>query len=344
MKLSDRALGYISLLALICIFASISYGMYKAHHEESFTALVDFDELGTLQPEDVVVIRGYRVGTIGSVTWLGDKSRVQIKFDQPIVIREGTEFNNVNYALMGQRRLEITPSKTGKILPADYIHKGYFEPGIAEALRYMEDVNKQITYVREAVMLIANGDSTHASVQQKYEKIMGTIEDLLENADVTLSKLRPKINNLFDQVYDATGTLVQVVGQADTAVTSVAQNVTEKISQADSIVSILSDGTAKVKQVMTEIESNPTIDKLLNTRETIDKVSALIKKIDKLLAVIDTKGIKIYDENGNQVKLFTWKNMNLIGATAREKAKIRAEKGESLPVPLIKKPEESSAE
>ncbi|MCQ2055605.1 MAG: mammalian cell entry protein [Fibrobacter sp.] len=331
MKLSDRAIGYISLLALFCIFAGVFYGMYRAHHEETVIALVDFDELGTLQPEDVVVVRGYRVGTIGTVTWLGDKSRVQIKFDTPIVIREGTQFNNVNYALMGQRRLEIVPSKTGNILPQDYIHQGHFEPGIAEALRYMEDVNRQITYIREAVLLIANGDSTHPSAEQKYEEIMGTLEGMLENTDRTLTKLKPSINSLFNQFRGACNTLVDVADQADTAVKTAANIVNEKLSQTDSIIQKLAEGTAKTKQAIDDIENNPSINKLLHSHEAVDKINDFVKKLNTLIAAIDTKGIKVYDENGKPVKLFTWKNTHIIGATAHEKAVERAKKGESLP-------------
>lgn len=331
MKISDRALGYLSFLALICIIAGVSYGMYRAHHEVTPIALVDFDELGTLQPEDVVVVRGYKVGTIGSVTWLGDRARVQIKFDEPLVIREGTQFHNINYALMGQRRLEIIPSKTGKVLPEDFVHTGYFEPGIAEALRYMESVNEQITYVREAVMLIANGDSTHESAKEKYENIMAAVEGILENADKNISRLQPKIKQVLTQINDASNTLIDVTHQADTAVKTAAEAVNEKLAQADSIVKILSEGTAKASQTIAEIESNPTLSKLMNSNEAVEKIEDFIKKVNALVAAIDTKGIKIYDENGNQVKLVTWKNINLIGDKARDKAKERAEKGESLP-------------
>ena len=103
MKISDRALGYISLVALFGLFALIAYCMWDAHHEESSIIQVDFDELGSLQPEDQVMIRGYTVGTSGKVQWLGDRARVEIKFNEPIVIREGTQFNNINHAIMGQR-------------------------------------------------------------------------------------------------------------------------------------------------------------------------------------------------------------------------------------------------
>ncbi|WP_290744358.1 MlaD family protein [Fibrobacter sp. UBA4309] len=331
MKLSDRAIGYISLIALFCTFAGVAYGMYSAHQDVPHTATVDFDELGTLQPEDDVVVRGYRVGTIGTVTWLGDRSRVQIKFDEPLIIREGTQFNNVNYALMGQRRLEIIPSKTGKVLPEDFIHTGHFEPGIAEALRLMEDVGQQISYVRDAVLLIANGDSTHASAQQKYEEIIGTVEGLLNNIDKTVNSLQPKVRTFFNQIQDASNTLIETTNQADTAIENATQSISEKITQAQDIIKTLADGTTKINETVTAIENSPAIDKLLNSKEPVEKLNEIVTKLNKLIAAIDTKGIKIYDDNGNPVKLVTWKNMNLIGDKARDKAKERAEKGESLP-------------
>jgi len=331
MKTSDRVIGYLSLLALIALFAGIAYGMFDAHEHVTYKAYVDFTELGSLQPEDPVVIRGYTVGTIGNVTWMGDRGRVEIKFDEPTVIREGTQFNNVNYALMGQRRLEIVPNKNGKVLPEDYIHQGNFEPGIAEALRYMEDVNAQITNIREVVMLITEGDSTHQSAKEMYENVMQTIEGILENADKTIDKLNPAVNTLIKQLNDAGNTVAEMADQVDTTVKTTTDALNAKIKQAEDVVASISEGTKKAEKMIADIENSPAMDKLINSREIVDKVADLTKKMEALIAAIDTKGIKMYDDQGKEVKLFTWKNANIIGKTAREKAKIRAEKGEALP-------------
>ena len=331
MKKSDRVIGYLSLLALIALFAGIAYSMFDAHEHVTYKAYVDFTELGSLQPEDPVVIRGYTVGTIGNVTWMGDRGRVEIKFDEPTVIREGTQFNNVNYALMGQRRLEIVPNKNGKVLPEDYIHQGNFEPGIAEALRYMEDVNAQITNIREVVMLITEGDSTHQSAKEMYENVMQTIEGILENADKTIDKLNPAVNTLIKQLNDAGNTVAEMADQVDTTVKTTTDALNAKIKQAEDVVASISEGTKKAEKMIADIENSPAMDKLINSREIVDKVADLTKKMEALIAAIDTKGIKMYDDQGKEVKLFTWKNANIIGKTAREKAKIRAEKGEALP-------------
>ncbi|MCQ2105508.1 MAG: MlaD family protein [Fibrobacter sp.] len=331
MKVSDRALGYLTVLTLLLVFAVITIGMWDAHHESATTILVDFDELGSLQPEDPVVIRGYNVGTIGDVKWLGDRARVEIKFNEPVVIREGTIFNNVNYALMGQRRLEITPSKTGKVLPNDYIHTGIFEPGIAEALRLMDNVNEQLTAIREMVHLIVEGDSANPSAQEMFEKVMTTIEKTLENSEKMVVSLQPTINKIFSQVDSASNTLIDVTMQADTAVKSVTNVINEKISLAEDAIKKISEGAKRTNEIIASIEDNALNHKLLTTGETLEKVNDLVNKINDLLIALDTKGVKILDDNGQPVKLVTWKNINLIGKTAREKAAERAAKGESLP-------------
>ncbi|MBR4558626.1 MAG: MCE family protein [Fibrobacter sp.] len=329
MKISDRTLGYVSLIALIGLFAFIAYCMWEAHHEATTIIQVDFDELGTLQPEDQVVIRGYTVGTIGKVQWLGDRARVQIKFNQPIVIREGTQFNNVNYAIMGQRRLEIIPSKTGKVLPDDYIHTGNFEPGIAEILRYIDNINEQVEMVRQLIYLLSVGDSTHKSANEIIESVISGIEASLSNTEHTLATLQPALNNLFKQADMASNNLLDITTQADSAVTTITETVNEKIALAEKALVKISDGANKTNELINSIEADSIYNKILYSSEMVDKVNKLVEKLNEIVQAIDTKGIKILDENGNPIKPFTWKNLNFIGKTAREKAKERAAKAQS---------------
>ena len=329
MKISDRTLGYISLIALIGLFAFIAYCMWEAHHEATTIIQVDFSELGTLQPEDQVVIRGYTVGTIGNVKWLGDRARVQIKFNQPIVIREGTQFNNVNYAIMGQRRLEIIPSKTGKVLPNDYIHTGKFEPGIAEILRYVDNINEQVETVRQLIYLVTVGDSGHKSANDIIEHVIHSIESSLASTEKSLSTLQPALNNLFNQADMASNNLLEITTQADSAVTTITETINEKIALAEKAIVKISDGAKKTNELIDNIEADTVYNKILYSSEMVDKVNELVTKLNEIVRAIDTKGIKMLDENGNPIKPFAWKNLNLIGKTAREKARERAEKAQS---------------
>lgn len=331
MKISDRTLGYLSLFALIFVFAYVAKGMYEAHQTSVKTILVDFDELGTLQPEDPVVVRGYTVGSVGKVEWLGDRGRIEIKFDEPIILREGTRIVDVNYAIMGQRRVEIFPSKTGKEYPDNYIHTGVFEPGIAEVLRYIENVNQQLAAVREMVHLITDGDSTHPSAVKVFENMMSTIEGTLTASDQLINSLEPTINGMFKQVNSASKELITVANQADTAVKTVTSAVNDKIALAEDALKTLSEGAQKANTIISDLESDSTVHQLLYSHDMVDKLNDLITKVNTLVSVIDTKNITVLGDDGKPVQLITFKNVNLIGETAREKARARAEKGESLP-------------
>ena len=329
MKISDRALGYISLLVFAGIFAGISFGMWTADQKVNHTAIVDFKELGSLQPEDPVVVRGYIIGTIGEVIWLKDRSRVKIKFNEPLILREGSQFNNVNYALMGQRRLEIIPSKTGKIMPEDHVFQGNFEPGIAEALRLIENVNEQLEIIRTTVLTLAQGDSTHKSAQEVYEDIMHSIEDLFAHTEKTVGALGPKLNKLFKQVNNSSKALTSTALQADTAIKTVTSAANEKLTLIDSVIFSLSSNAEKTNQIITNIEKGIDSETFLQSKELIENINNVIASLNKAVNAIDTKNLGFKDENGNPIHLITWKNMNIVGDNARDKARKRLEEAKA---------------
>ncbi|MCF0223678.1 MAG: MCE family protein [Fibrobacter sp.] len=325
MKISDRTLGYLSLVVLLLVFGIIAFCMWDAHHVAKQTIMVDFDELGSLQPEDQVVVRGYTVGSVGSVKWLGNRARVEINFNEPVIIREGTQFSNINYALMGQRRIEITLSKKGKVLPDSHVHTGIFEPGVAEALKLIENVNDQLIILQQMINILVEGDSVHASASAMLETMMATIENALQSVQVATASLEPSLNYMFNKADSATSSLVEVTMQADTVVHKATDVLEAKLNAAEKFIVNVSNGVKQTDQIITDIENSPLTLQFLETTETLDKVNTLITKFNSLIQALNSREIKIYDENGNRVRLITWKRLNIIGKTAREKAKERAE-------------------
>lgn len=322
LKLSDKTIGYISFFLLITIFTLVAIGMWKAHHATHYTATIDFPELGSLQPEDKVTLRGYEVGVIREVNWLGDRARVVVHFHEPLILREGTEFKNVNYALMGQRRLEIIASKTGKNLPQDFIHQGTFEPGIAEALRLIEDVVKQVEALQSMVILIAEGDSLTPSFASVFESYVEKIEGLLKQAENVTELVPQKLETILAFADTTSQTILNITGKADTAVHIVDSVSKDKIKQAKLALGKVADGAKQADQLMNDFESSP-VGKFLENDSLIQKTNALIQSTQNLIKAFNTKGLDIRDENGNKVSLIRWENINLIGKTAREKAKLR---------------------
>lgn len=326
MKISDKTLGYASLLTLLLVFSIVTFGMYQAHQANLYEVLADFSELGSIQPQDPVTIDGYQVGEIGNIKWLGNKARITLKFDNPIVLREGTRIINTNYALMGQRRIEVIRSKKGAKIPQSYVFQGEFQPGAAEALKLIENVREQMEIIRDIAVILIHGDSVTPSVVEIFNSTVIQVDSLVTHLEKTSRQVEREVGSLVSKTREASEQIIQTTNDADTLLHTIEKSAEEKITQANNALASLSKVSVQVEELIVGLENNPAAQDLLNSTEKVEKISELINKTAALAKAMQKEGLSIYDENGKKVKLFPFKNMNLIGKTAREKAKEREKK------------------
>jgi ABC-type transporter Mla subunit MlaD len=323
MKISDKTIGYVSIICLILIFGIVTLGMYQAHESKTIEIEVDFLELGSIQPQDAVTIDGYKVGQIGSIKWLGNKARLQLKFDEPIVLREGTRIINSNYALMGQRRIEIIRSKTGEVVPKDYVFEGEFQPGIAEALRLIENLQTQMEIIRDIALLLIHGDSVTQSVPEMFTTKMNQMDSLIASLEKISKQVDSQVKHLLVQTTDASKQIIETADKAQGIIDTIEEVTSSKIEEANKALASISKTSSEANDFILSLENNPSIHNFLNSTEKIEKINELIEKVNLLSKAIQKEGVALYNEKGERVKLFPFKNMNIIGKTAREKAKDR---------------------
>ena len=321
MKISDKAIGYFSFVAILFILAGVAFGMWNAHKESSTTAVIDFDELGALSPEDPMTENGYLIGHVGSIEWLGDRSRVTVVFDNPVTLREGTQFRNASYALMGQRRVELVRNKDGEVLPKDYIFRGEFVPGITESLRFISDLYQQVMLSRDAILTILNGSDTSSGVVQKYQTALQNVENLLQHFDKTATLAQDKIQSLLAQAETASETINRTADATDSLVQIATLKADSAIRHTQSALADISLGLEKIDAIARKVQEDSLAKNLLETKDLIEKVSQLSQKLTAVIQGINPKDIAVYDEKGNRIKLITWKNMHIWGGKARDKHK-----------------------
>lgn len=331
MKISDKAFGYISLGAIVCILAGVSVGMWRAHRETSSQALIDFEELGALSPEDPVTENGYEIGHVGSVKWLGDRSRITVIFDEPVTLREGTRFRNAAFALMGGRRIELIRPRTGDILPKDHVFRGEFVPGITESLRFIADIRDQAINMQHLVEAILAGTDSTPGVVEKFKDSEEAVETLLENLERTAVLGNKKLRGVLDQATAASEAIEKTASSADSAFHVVNAQAKSSLETAKSGLESLSQEISKIDSLIQAVESGKVGKSLLAEKEMIETAQKTVSRMQALLQAINTKDIAVYDENGNRVKLVRWKNLNIIGKTAREKARERQKKSFDTP-------------
>ena len=141
----------------------------------------------------------------------------------------------------------------------------------------------------------------------------------------SLSKMLPeKLDNVFDVVDTTTKSINTITEQTNSAVNTIDSAAKEKIKTAKYALVKISDETKNANSLIDSFENSP-IGELLENDSLSQKTNALIQSTQNLIKAFNTKGLDIRDENGNKVSLIRWENINLIGKTAREKAKLREE-------------------
>lgn len=331
MKISDKALGYISFAVILLIIAGVSFGMWHVHRETSTRIFIDFDELGSLSPEDPVTENGYEVGRVATIEWLGNRSRVTIVLDEPVVLHSGTKFRNASFALMGQRRIEMIRTRKGEILPADHVFHGEFVPGITESLRFVVDARDQILNLKEFAMSILVSTDSTPGLANTFEESFQALEAFLANLEKTATTADQKVRNVLDQANAMANTANHTADIADTTIRQTLDEADSALSVAYAALQGLSAGVSKFDSALKSVESDSTVKNLLESRELIDELQALNTKLQAATGAFNPKEIAIFDENGNRVKLVRWKNLNIIGATACEKARERQKKSAETP-------------
>ena len=123
--------------------------------------------------------------------------------------------------------------------------------------------------------------------------------------------------------------LTKTALQADTAIKTATATVNEKLSLVDSVVISLTQNAKKTNDVITSIEKGIDSETLLQSKELIENINNIIDGLNKAVAAIDTKNLGFKDKDGKPIKLITWKNMNIIGDNARDKARKRMEEAKA---------------
>jgi len=334
MKLTDRQIGYTTLAAIVLACAVLAVQMYRKNAEGVQIAQVLFPEVGALQPQDAVVERGVRIGKVHSIRYSTEHGQavVSVEFDTPLKFRQGTQFINTNYSLMGQRLVTIIPSSKGDLLDLHHPQQGVFEPGIAEAMHLMEFVVHTVDTLKEAVRLLASGDKDNAPLTAKINQMVGRTEGLVTSIHTTLDRQGPRLEQGLRRANTLARMGLQQADTIQTAVLTTARASTQTIHAVDSSMTGLQQQLLLLHADLDSLMLSGTYRSLLEERKLFDRVVELNRGVQAVLRALRTDEGAGFAGDG----WILWKktNWNVLGATAREKrVRTKPEAGNHQPSP-----------
>ncbi|MCL2207351.1 MAG: MlaD family protein [Fibromonadales bacterium] len=321
---TDKIIGLVTITAALLLIVYVAFAMWWNEKRARNTVLVQFHEMGALQNEDIVAIRGLAIGKVASITRFKGKALVEIDLDEPRIFRTDTKFKNISPNIMGSRFIIIEPGKNGKPAPEDHIFDGEFEAGFAEILALSDLAKEQIAALMEFVRLLYEGDEDTPSLQEKVEEILTDCEDLL----VTLEKALASVDRQAIGALNTASKYAEQISDAsfviDKTLDTIRAQAQDGIAAAGDIVSKIDNTIESLNRVITDFENSPVTVVLLDKNDVIDDIDSLLVALKAFLNSVDRQGIKIYDEKGKRKSMVSLRNINLFGETARSKAKKRA--------------------
>jgi len=346
----DRLIGSITIAAFFLVLVLMAFSMWEKEKMAANSVSVLFSEIGALQNEDAVTIRGYKIGYVASITMANDSiiqandsirvfsdsirrergirqamALVKIDLYEPFTFNKDTRFRNISPSILGSRSIAIELGKRGQRAPKDFIFTGEFESGFAEVLALSDVARKQVATLMELIRLLYSGDSSTLSLQQQVESVMADCENLI-------NVLSGTVNSVEKQTFSALHTASDYAGQISDASIKIGNTLDTVMVQAhdgvEYLEKLIADVQATVEslsQVLDEFQKSPIAIALLDSRDIIDDISALRATLESFLSSVDNQGLVLYDEKGKRKSMLSLKNLHLFRETARSKAKKRAE-------------------
>jgi ABC-type transporter Mla subunit MlaD len=71
---SNKIIGSITILVILLLMVYVAFAMWQNERLSQNTVYVLFSEIGSLQNEDDVTIRGYKIGYVASITMASDST------------------------------------------------------------------------------------------------------------------------------------------------------------------------------------------------------------------------------------------------------------------------------
>ncbi|MDR2580531.1 MAG: MlaD family protein [Fibromonadaceae bacterium] len=320
----DKIIGSITISAFLLLLLFIAASMWHNEKKARNVVFVQFPEMGALQNQDLVTIRGYEIGRIASITRAGGMALVEINLHEPHIFRKDTRFRNVSPSIMGDRSIVVEPGKSGEIVQQDHIFNGEFEAGFAEVLALADVAKEKVALIMEVVRLLHTGDEENSPLHAKFESILDDCEELMDALAVTVQSVERQVMSALGKVSDYAEQAVDVSVKVHEALDNIMVQAQDGITSVEKLIQNVHASIEGLNNILVEFENNPVAIALFDDKTIIDDIDGLIATLQAFVGSIDGKGLKIFDEKGKRKSMVRLKNIHLIRETARSKARKRA--------------------
>jgi ABC-type transporter Mla subunit MlaD len=244
-SMANRILGYAVILFLIIFLlvpgAYFSVRLLAPVHHRTIV-FEDVSTLNFLHIEDPVKVRGVPVGVVRALTWKDNKTYVKIETKSELPIHQGYRIMAEDKGLMGDRYVAIWPGDAGRpVIDKKEILTGRYLMGLAEAIAYVENLDRMVDTVTAIVGRLRQGSASDPSLITRFNDIMRQ----LDQTTVVLAGVLAKTDRAVEKAGDSLARFVEKIGALSDSLGSA---VPDMVASTESII-------AKAVKLLEDVDS-----------------------------------------------------------------------------------------
>lgn len=294
MKIKREAkIGLYALLMLVALYWGINFLRGRDLFNMTNTYFGTYEQVNGIQKSSPIMIRGFKVGVVGDITYNPQKSdRVILHFNikSKYKIPENSQARIYSDGLLGGKAVEIIYGNSQKFLQeGDTLHstidKGLLEMAGSEleelkqkATVLLDNMNKTLESVNG--LFVDNSKSINTTLNN-FAQMSTSLNSVITGERKTLQELLQNINALSATLKQNAGNIDNIITNfegfsqnlASTDVKAIADNLSATLAQLDCTLSQINNGNGTVGKLITD-------DELYNSlHKAVSDLSALLEDV-----------------------------------------------------------------
>jgi len=293
-KKAELKVGITVIVGIIVLLWVLGWAKNFSFDSNEKNLSIAFENVSGLSVGDIVAIQGIKEGYVEEIYNTNNSVIVEILLPPNNDLREDAKFSIMMIDLMGGKKIEITPGKSGN--PLDYlkVQKGEFLGDVSTTMAALGSVQNDLVDViyeiKDALnsfnKLMDNSEfigELQVSVKSLNQLIAKTDKIMSDNAE-SFSELLSNSNEL------VTNSNKFIVENSDELKTSIS-NINEVLKSSEGLITKLDTFFEEVKNQ----ENN--LGKIMYDEELVNNLSATLKRLKELSDLINKqlneKGLRV---------------------------------------------------
>lgn len=252
-----------------------------------------FDDVTGLLPGNIVVIKGFKVGSVSKMDFIQDEDStlVTLNIDEDIDIPVGSIATIVSPGPIGAKYIEIVKSDSDESYKNGDQITGVFGSGILEefAEKGEELTDDIISTIKNLDTLLVGVNNTLDGDSQ--ENIKSTLKNISESTgtlDQVIQKSQADITDLINSVNNVMADLDTLSGDNRENLNSILESLEKTSSELETLSSELNTTSVTLNDILFKInEGEGTFGKMVNDSSLYNNLDSLTFNLSKLIKNID---------------------------------------------------------